>query len=116
MANIYSNEEAFLHDYRRLSKENKNKVGRYLKNLLRIQRAESNVRGKLFSLERLTDEVSAEEKYCNFCGKSQHEVSHLIAAGQENDMVYICKECAIACGEIFDDVENETVISDKQGV
>jgi hypothetical protein len=35
--------------------------------------------------------------YCNFCGKSQHEVSHLVAGPN----VYICAACTDLCGEII---------------
>jgi ATP-dependent Clp protease ATP-binding subunit ClpX len=35
--------------------------------------------------------------YCSFCGKSQHEVSHLIAG----PTVFICDECVDLCADII---------------
>lgn len=43
MANIYLSDDALLRDYGKLSREYKNKAGRYIKNLLKIQRAESGL-------------------------------------------------------------------------
>lgn len=48
----------------------------------------------------------AEEKretlhYCNFCGKSQMEVKHLIAGPR----VHICEECVDLCVKIVKDRE-----------
>jgi len=39
--------------------------------------------------------------YCSFCGKSQHEVSCLVAGPG----VYICDECVGACNEVIADKE-----------
>jgi len=38
--------------------------------------------------------MSEETAYCNFCGKTQHEVQMMIA-GPTND--YICDECVLIC-------------------
>lgn len=35
--------------------------------------------------------------YCNFCGKSQHEVRKLIAG----PLVFICDECVVVCSDII---------------
>jgi ATP-dependent protease Clp ATPase subunit len=35
--------------------------------------------------------------YCSFCGKSQHEVSKLIAGPKD---VFICDECTLSCMDI----------------
>jgi len=107
MADVYLKEDSLLRDYRKLSQEYKNKAGRYIKNLLRLQRAEKDVYGKL----RLAGEpVAADEEgmaYCSFCGKSQQEAFRLIAAGRDDDMVYICDGCVRICGEIIDEEEAE---------
>lgn len=39
--------------------------------------------------------------FCSFCGKSQHEVKHLIAG----PMVFICDECIEKCVEILRESE-----------
>ena len=44
--------------------------------------------------------------YCSFCGKSQHEVKHIVSGPS----VFICDECAEMCNTL---VKNE--IKDKQG-
>ena len=41
-------------------------------------------------------EVAKVTPYCSFCGKSQHEVRHLIAGVN----VYICNECSELCIEM----------------
>lgn len=106
MEDVYSTEDTLLRDYKKLSQEYKNKAGRYIKNLLKLQRAEKDVQGKLYLLKKSADiGETSEEVYCNFCGKSQHEVFRLIATGDENDAVYICNECARICGEILDEEE-----------
>ena len=45
------------------------------------------------------DRKSRSEKmlFCSFCGKSQHEVSKLIAGPS----VYICNECVDLCNDII---------------
>lgn len=108
MADVYLTEDALLRDYKKLSKEYKNKAGRYIKNLLKLQRAERNIQEKLhlFNKSADTGELS-DEVYCDFCGKSHYEVFRLIATGNENDTVYICDECARLCGEILDEEEKK---------
>ena len=44
---------------------------------------------------------STDNLFCSFCGKSQKEVTKLIAG----PAVYICDECIQLCGEI---IEEET--------
>jgi ClpX C4-type zinc finger len=41
--------------------------------------------------------------YCSFCGKSQHEVKHLIAGPR----VFICDECVDLCEDIIEQEEKE---------
>jgi hypothetical protein len=103
MADVYKTEDGLLHDYKKLSNEYKNKAGRYIKNLLRLQRAESEVRGKLL----LKDEkiIADYEVLCSFCGKPQSELFRLIASGEGDDAVYICDRCARICNEILDEEE-----------
>jgi len=48
---------------------------------------------------------STDNLYCSFCGKSQKEVTKLIAG----PAVYICDECILLCGEIIDEeIEKDT--------
>ena len=47
--------------------------------------------------------MTKEALYCSFCGKSQDEVSNLIAG----PCVFICNECVDLCKEIIED-ERET--------
>ncbi len=42
---------------------------------------------------------SNENLFCSFCGKSQKEVTKLIAG----PAVYICDECIQLCGEIIEE-------------
>lgn len=42
-------------------------------------------------------EPEKETMYCSFCGKSQHEVSKLIAGPTS----FICNECVVLCNEII---------------
>ena len=106
MADVYLTEDALLRDYKKLSQEYKNKAGRYIKNLLKLQRAEKDIQGKLhlFKKSATTGEL-LDEVYCDFCRKSENEVFRLIATGNDGDAVYICNECARLCGEILDEEE-----------
>lgn len=36
-------------------------------------------------------------KYCSFCGRSEHEINHLI----EGPSVYICNKCIDECNYII---------------
>jgi len=109
MADIYSTDEALLSDYQKLSQEYKNKVGRYIKNILRLQRAESKLQRKLnlFTGSLEMSEISKEVFFCNFCGKSKDEVYKLIASESGNDTVFICDECSRLCVEILDEEESK---------
>lgn len=52
--------------------------------------------------------MSGERKdtiYCNFCGKSQHEVSKIIAG----PCVFICNECVELCADICDNARAENI-------
>lgn len=105
MAEVYSSVEALVRDYSKLNQENKNKVGKYIKNLLKIQRAEDGVRAQLFKLERpqiLSMKKEPKTHYCSFCGRSEYDAFRMIAGPNS---VCICDECARLCGEVLDDEE-----------
>ena len=38
-----------------------------------------------------------EEKYCNFCGKAEHEVASMFSAGNS----HICDDCICYCYEML---------------
>ena len=44
------------------------------------------------------DGSKAKLMHCSFCGKSQHEVSKLIAG----PTVYICDQCVRICNEVLE--------------
>ena len=50
-------------------------------------------------LEKALNIKSDPTLYCNFCGKSQHDVANLIAG---NKNVCICNECIDLCVEIIE--------------
>ncbi len=47
--------------------------------------------------------------YCSFCGKSQHEVSKLIAGPN----VFICNVCVTLCGDIIKEDQSKTIADRK---
>src|SRR5262245_4736813 len=47
------------------------------------------------------DGAAKQTLYCSFCGKSQHEVTALIAG----PAVFICDECTGLCNEVLEDKE-----------
>ena len=107
-------DDACLRDYAKLNGEYRRKAGTYIKNLLKIQRAENGMSAKLFRLDRTQaagQGTDPEKCYCSFCNKSQDDVSKLIAGPSS---VYICDECARLCGEILDEVEAEEAGNGQQ--
>ena len=48
--------------------------------------------------------------FCSFCGKSQHEVTKLIAGPS----VYICNECVDLCNDIMAQEPEEAAEASKQ--
>lgn len=107
MADVYSSEEALVRDYGKLNQVYQNKAGKYIKNLLRIQRMEDGVSAQLFKLERpqvLNLKKEPKTYYCSFCGKSHYDAFRMIAGPHD---VFICDECARLCGEILDEAEAE---------
>ncbi len=108
MPDVYRDDAALLKDFNRLNQEYRNKAGRYIKNLLKLQRAESGLLGKVtmaeFEQKRAAREQGAEDVIrCDFCGKPQAEASVMIAGSG----VYICDACARLCVEIVDDQETK---------
>ena len=108
MPDVYRDDAALLKDFNRLNQEYRNKAGRYIKNLLKLQRAESGLLGKVTMAEveqkRAAREQGAEDVIrCDFCGKPQAEASVMIAGSG----VYICDACARLCVEIVDDQETK---------
>ena len=47
--------------------------------------------------------------YCSFCGRSQHEVSPVIAA-QDSDAA-ICWECAFQCDKLLNEQATRALLS-----
>lgn len=107
MADSYKNEDALVRDYSRLSQEGKEKVWKYMKNLIRLQKAEREIANKLYELKGSPETEDSErttgEVFCDFCGKPQHELRHIIAGPD----VYICDECVKICEEVLEEVEAE---------
>ena len=105
MPDVYRDDAALLKDFNRLNQEYRNKAGRYIKNLLKLQRAESGLLGKVtmaeFEQKRAAREQGAEDVIR--CGKPQAEASVMIAGSG----VYICDACARLCVEIVDDQETK---------
>lgn len=49
----------------------------------------------------MSNDDSTKGMYCNFCGKSKHEVNHLISGPE----VYICDECIDMCKNLVQDAD-----------
>jgi ATP-dependent Clp protease ATP-binding subunit ClpX len=50
--------------------------------------------------------------YCSFCGKSQHQVSKLIAG----PTVYICNECVELCMDIVGEENKSSLVKSRDGI
>jgi ATP-dependent Clp protease ATP-binding subunit ClpX len=50
--------------------------------------------------------------YCSFCGKSQHQVSKLIAG----PTVYICNECVELCMDIVSEENKSSLVKSRDGI
>jgi len=106
MANAYASDEALLRDYHKLSAEYQKKTGRYIKDLLKLQLAETNLRAKINAFENPAGEnadTPAAPIQCSFCGKEQDAVAQIIAG----PYVYICNECVELCMEILNEMQEE---------
>jgi len=95
MANVYSSGDELLQDYEKLSQRYKNKAGRYIKNLLKVYRAENGIRADLYKYEG----TGTGRIRCNFCGKTEDKTSLLILGNN----VFICDECVRLCNSIVDE-------------
>ncbi len=100
MADVYSSEDTFLRDYNKLTQEYKNKAGRYIKNLLKLQRAENGLDKEIQKhYSEPTEKYDEKELYCSFCGKPVGDCNMLITAPAAN----ICDECVDACDMILEE-------------
>ena len=50
---------------------------------------------------------------CDFCAKSEVNVSMLVSAEINKSMVYICDECAVKCVEIFNEKRQKDTTNDE---
>ena len=115
MADVYSSNDALLCDYEKLKLEYRNKAGRYIKNLLKLQRAENGVTAQIYKLKgplAFSPRQDSQKYYCSFCAKSQDDVERMIAG---NNKICICNECARLCGEILDEQEAEDAKEREKG-
>ena len=107
MAHVYINEASLLKDFNKLTQENQDKAGRYIKNLLRVHGAETKLCGQVSHVEWKEHELArsaTEDKIrCSFCGKPQ-SVAERIIAGSD---VYICDDCVKLCAEIVEEEEKK---------
>lgn len=102
MANVYASDEELLRDYGKLSVEYKNKAGHFIKNLMKVQRAEQGITAQLFTFSRkktLHFDSTGRKLHCSFCGKSEDDATKMIAASN----VFICDECVALCSEILEE-------------
>jgi hypothetical protein len=53
---------------------------------------------------RVGEKSTEENKFCDFCKRTESEAGPIIQAGESP---YICKSCAELCIEIFNGIENE---------
>lgn len=75
---VYSSGDSLLRDYQKLTPEYRNKAGRYIKDLLRLQRAEQGLIEKMHLLNAPIASDKIDDIYCSFCGKPQDEAFRLI--------------------------------------
>src|SRR5262245_63435714 len=50
--------------------------------------------------------------FCSFCGKSQHELSRLIAG----PTVHICNECVELCMDIIGEEDKSSLVKSRDGI
>lgn len=108
MPDVYRDEAALLKDFNRLSQEYRNKAGRYIKNLLKLQRAENGLQG-IISMHEFEQKRAANEQNddkvirCSFCGKPQADAEQIIAGSN----VYICDACVRLCARIIEEIDEK---------
>jgi len=104
MTPVYKTTDALLSDYNCLPEIEQDRVGKYLKNLVRIHKATASldfadrqVKREL-NKQHIEPYTEAEEIKCSFCGKSSNEVEKMIVA---SDDICICNECVGLCSEVL---------------
>jgi len=107
VARTYDVDSALLKDYHYLNPEYQEKAGKYIKSLVRLQKAENKVMGQIHQAtwrKHAAIDIGGKKLIqCSFCGTPQDELDHLIAG---ND-VYICDDCSRLCVEILDGIRAE---------
>ncbi len=108
-------DETLLRDYGKLSKQHKSKAEKYIKNLLRLQKADKALSKAAADVEKELRKIEPPELpktiRCSFCGKTEHKCRKLVD-GPNN--VFICDECIGICDEIMDDkLGGEWIESDE---
>ena len=110
MPEYYKSEESYLEDYRKLNSENKELADKFMKSLIRLQRAENGIDSQVLRIERKYHRLPSTgscEIFCSFCGKSQYEAIKIVTAGKPTSQVYICDACISLCNEIIGENQNE---------
>ena len=109
MTPVYKTTDALLSDYNSLPEIEQNRVGKYLKNLVRIQKAS---RALNFADKQVQRELNKhitpyaggyselDDISCSFCGKPIDEAKKIIAGLLG---IYICDECVGLCNEILEE-------------
>lgn len=55
-------------------------------------------------MKKKVEVVTKLKHWCNFCGKSEDDVAHIIAGPGDND---ICNECVTFCQEIISNTKSK---------
>lgn len=101
MSDRYASPDAMLRDYNRLNTEYQMKADKYIRNLMRIQRAENGEKAILSRIERkFKQENKGTGHICSFCGRPEAEAQRMIMGPKQ---VVICDECVKLCEEILSD-------------
>ena len=104
MTPVYKTTDALLFDYNSLPEIEQNRVGKYLKNLVRIHKATVSLDfadrqvKRVLNKQHIEPYTEAEEIKCSFCGKSSNEVEKMIVA---SDDICIYNECVGLCSEVL---------------
>ena len=117
MPESYKSEESFLEDYQKLDSDNKELAEKFMKNLMRLQRAENGIDSQMKRIERKYNclpNTGQGKIFCSFCGKPQYEAIRIVAAGKPPSQVYICDACISLCNEIMEESKDEKQETEKQ--
>jgi len=99
MSERYDSPEALVRDYSRLNTEYQKKADKYIRNLVRLQRAENGEKAQIDRIERKFKKENKDAGYiCNFCGRPEAQAHRMIMGP---DKVVICDECVKLCEEIM---------------